>query len=357
MSLESLHIENVRVVAQADLEFDERCNLISGPNASGKTTLLESVFLLGRGRSFRSAKVESLIRSGTDSLRVVGTVRSAARRVVVGLEAGASGLHAKIGGQAVASLAELALTVPVQSLDPDVHRLIEGGPLERRRYVDWGVFHVERGYIEGWRRFQRALKQRNAALKRHARAEAVRAWDTDLVETAQTVSVERARYVNQLAPHVADVGRRLLGGEIGLDLRQGWDPEVGLREALERSWSRDRERGVTHVGPHRAELAIRFDGGAARGQVSRGQQKLLAAALLLGQLKCDAALGSQASFLLVDDPAAELDREHLQALLLEVRALRSQLFVTALDVDKALLEGLEPGRMFNVERGKVTALL
>ena len=149
----------------------------------------------------------------------------------------------------------------------------------------------------------------------------------------------------------------MLGAEIRIDLRQGWDPTLRLSEALSDSWSRDRERLQTHVGPHRAELSIRLDDGLARGRVSRGQQKLLAAALLLGQLNCDASLGSPASALLVDDPSAELDEGRLQALLREVRTLPAQLFVTALDVRNPLLEGLKPGRRFHVEHGKVTALL
>ena len=108
-------------------------------------------------------------------------------------------------------------------------------------------------------------------------------------------------------------------------------------------WRRDAERGTTHVGPHRADVGIRVQGKQARHRVSRGQQKLTAAAMLLGQLECDAGLGSPTAALLVDDPAAELDSDNLARLVGEVLALPSQLFVTALDPTVPAIRGLLTG--------------
>jgi DNA replication and repair protein RecF len=357
VSLQRLRIENVRCIAQAELEFDARCTLISGPNASGKTTLLESIFLLGRGRSFRTLKLESLIRGGSSTLRVVGRTSSGQHVATLGVEARREGLRARVDGRNVTSLVELAVALPVQSVDPDVHRLIEGGPAERRRFLDWGVFHVEPQFVGSWRRFQRALKQRNAALRTGARSAEVRAWDPDFLEAGAQVARHRAEYVSTLSRYVQDVGRRLLNAEIELEFRPGWSAEHDLNSALAASWSRDLERQQTHIGPHRAELVIRLNRTVARGQVSRGQQKLLASALLLGQLQCDAERGSKLAVLLVDDPAAELDSAHLRALLDEIRALRSQLVVTALEPQNTLLESLSPARRFHVEHGEVTGLV
>ena len=357
MSLHWLRIENVRCIAQAELELHARCNLISGPNASGKTTLLESIFLLGRGRSFRTPKLESLIRTSSNALRVVGRTLSGQHLATLGIETARDGLRARVEGRNVTSLAELAVALPVQSIDPEVHRLIEGGPTERRRFLDWGVFHVEPRFVGNWRRFQRALRQRNAALRSGGSAREIRAWDPDFIEAGTEVTRHRVDYVNILSPYVRSAGRRLLGAEIELELRAGWSVEQDLGGALEASWPRDLERQQSHLGPHRAELVIRLDGTVARGHVSRGQQKLLAATLLLAQLQCDADRGSKLAVLLVDDPAAELDSPHLRALLTEIGALHCQLFVTALDPQNALLEALSPGRRFHVEHGKVAGLV
>jgi DNA replication and repair protein RecF len=287
----------------------------------------------------------------------MATIHDGRRPRTLGLRLGRTGIEARYGGQPVAGLAELAHILPVQALDPEVHRLIEGGPQERRRYVDWGVFHVEPSFVEQWKRFQRALRQRNAALRDGQPEAAVRAWDPELIESGQRIADSRARYLRTLTSHVSTVGERLLGGPLQITLHQGWSADRALADALAAGWARDRDRGLTHVGPHRADLAVRFHDQSARDRISRGQQKLAAAALLLGQLRCDAELGSRVAGLLVDDPAAELDTGNLQRLLTEILDLPAQLVVTALDPASAGLESLPPGHRFHVEHGAVTRLL
>jgi len=357
MSLERLAIEQFRCVERAELEFDSRCNLISGQNASGKTSLLEAIFFLGRGRSFRSARNEALIRAGTEAFMLTGRVSSAGRSQPIGMRVGSEGIEARFAGRPVAGLAELATLLPVQAIDPEVHRLVEGGPQERRRYLDWGVFHVEPSFVVHWRRYQRALRQRNAALRSSQVPRAVRAWDGELIEAGKLVNDYRVRYMDVLRQEVATTGERLLGAPVDLGLNQGWSAERSLEEAVEASWPRDRERGLTHAGPHRADVSVKFGGAMARDRVSRGQQKLAAAALLLGQLRCDAAQGSPVAALLVDDPAAELDAGNLERLLNEVVDLPAQLFVTALEAGNPALGGLPSGQRFHVEHGSVTRLI
>jgi DNA replication and repair protein RecF len=247
--------------------------------------------------------------------------------------------------------------MPVQAIDPEVHRLVEEGPQERRRYLDWGVFHVEPRFVEQWRRYQRALRQRNAALRSQAPEAVARAWDPEIVESGDAIAVFRRDYFARLQPHVAEVGVRLLGAPVELSLSQGWLGDSSLSQAIAASWKRDAERGTTHVGPHRADLSIRVHGDHARHRVSRGQQKLTAAAMLLGQLECDAALGSPTAALIVDDPAAELDSSNLERLISEVLALPAQLFVSALDPTVPAIQALPGGRRFHVEHGTLTRLL
>ena len=357
MSLDALVIEDFRCVARAELELDSRCNLISGANASGKTSLLEAIFVLGRGRSFRTARTEILIRNGAEAFTLAGKVAGAGRVRPLGMRVGREGIEARVSGRPVNGLAELATVLPAQAIDPEVHRLVEGGPQERRRFVDWGVFHVEPSFVDHWRRYQRALRQRNAALRSRQPASVVRVWDPELIEAGQLVADYRRRYMEQLVPHVANVGARLLDEPVEIALNQGWSDERSLEEATKLSWVRDSERGLTHSGPHRADVTVRFGGAAARDRVSRGQQKLAAASLLLGQLRCDAEQGSDVAALLVDDPAAELDSSNLERLLTEVVSLPAQLFVTALDPRNAPLQYLPAGRRFHVEHGSVTRLL
>jgi DNA replication and repair protein RecF len=357
MSLDRLGIEDFRCIQHAELALHERSNVISGANASGKTSLLEALFVLGRGRSFRTARTETLIRTGTVALQLTGRLRRDGSSRPLGLRFSKDGIEARFAGRPVAGLAELATLLPAQAIDPEVHRLIEGGPQERRRFLDWGVFHVEPTFVDHWRRYQRALRQRNAALRAGQGVQAVRAWDPELIESGLQVAASRSRYLESLAPAVATTAQRLLGEPLELALLQGWAADRALAEALEASWPRDVERGLTHSGPHRADLSVRFAGAPARDRVSRGQQKLAASALLLGQLRCDAEQGSSVAALLVDDPAAELDAGNLERLLSEVVDLPAQLFVTALDPKNPALSRLPEGHRFHVEHGAVTRLI
>jgi DNA replication and repair protein RecF len=357
MTLRWVQVTDFRCLHRADLDFDPDFTLISGPNASGKTSLLEALYVLGRGRSFRTRRLEPLIRAGTDRMMVVGEAELPERRVTLGVEGSVDGLRARVGGERVASLAELAWVLPVQIIDPEIHRLIEEGPNRRRRFLDWGVFHVEHSFVEHWQRYQQALRQRNAALKARLGRPAVAVWDVELVRYGELITEARRRYVEQLAPVAAAVAAHLLDLELVLSYRAGWAAGADLRTALEASFSKDLDLGATQVGPHRADLSIRLQGVSVRDRVSRGQQKLLAAVLLLSQIKLFPEDSRVRPTLLLDDPAAELDGVHLQALLDEVRAQPLQLVVTTLQAtaaERAVFGA--PGRRFEIAEGVVRAV-
>lgn len=354
MTLRRVQVTDFRCLHRADLDLDPVFTLISGPNASGKTSVLEAIYLLGRGRSFRTRRLEPLIRSGAEWMRVVGEVERPERRLTLGVEASSEGLRARVAGERVASLAELAWVLPVQIIDPEIHRLIEEGPHRRRRFLDWGVFHVEHAFVAHWQRYQQALRQRNAALKARQGGAAVAAWDAELVRYGESITESRRRYIAQLAPRAATVARQLLDLDLVLTYRSGWPAEVDFRTALEGSLRKDQDLGATQVGPHRADFAIRLQGMAARGRVSRGQQKLLAAVLLLAQLELFPEDARERPTLLLDDPAAELDSRHLRALLDEVRAHPLQLVVTTLQAGSGELAAFgAPGRRFEILAGEI----
>jgi DNA replication and repair protein RecF len=356
MTLRRVQVTDFRCLHRADLDLDPDFTLISGPNASGKTSLLEAVYVLGRGRSFRTRRLEPLIRSGAEQLRVVGEAELPERRVTLGVEGSPDGLRARVGGERVASLAELAWVLPVQIIDPEIHRLIEEGPNRRRRFLDWGVFHVEHSFVDHWQRYQQALRQRNAALKAGQGRSAVTVWDLELVRYGELITDARRRYTEQLVPVATSVAVQLMGLDLTLGYRTGW-AGADFREALEGSFARDHELGSTQVGPHRADLTIRLQGASVRDRVSRGQQKLLAAVLLLSQIKLFPQDSRTRPTLLLDDPAAELDAEHLKALLDEVRSQPLQLVVTTLQAAESQLEVFgAPGRRFEIAAGEVHAV-
>jgi DNA replication and repair protein RecF len=350
VGLSRLQVTDFRCLQSAELHPDAHFTLISGPNASGKTSLLEAIYVLGRGRSFRTRRLEHLIRHGAERFVVFGEVDSATRRVPMGVQGSRQGVRAQIDGDKPSSLAELALLLPVQIIDPEVHHLIEEGPSRRRRFLDWGVFHVEQS-LGHWQRYQQVLKQRNAALKARQPKAVVSVWDSDLVRSGEHLSAARARYVSLLSPSAELIGRNLLGMELSLSYRNGWLKGQSLAEALQQSWSHDLEQGATQVGPHRAELGIRLGGTPVKNRISRGQQKLLAAALLIAQIKLFPEGSPVQPTLLLDDPAAELDDERLASLIREVSSQSVQLIVTTLHGEFRAFG--EPGKRFKMADGRL----
>src|ERR1700733_15109231 len=352
MTLGRLQVTDFRCLQSAELHPDLHFTLISGPNASGKTSVLEAMYVLGRGRSFRTRRLEHLIRHGVERFVVFGEVDTANRRVPMGVEGSRAGIRAQIDGDKPSSLAELALQLPVKIIDPEVHRLIEEGPSRRRRFLDWGVFHVEQSFVGHWQRYQLVLKQRNAALKARQPKAVVSVWDSDLVRSGEHLSTARERYVSLLSPSAEAIGRNLLGMELSLSYRNGWLKGQSMAEALQQSWGHDLEMGATQVGPHRAELGIRLDGTPVKDRISRGQQKLLAASLLVGQIKLFHVERVQPT-LLLDDPAAELDNQRLARLIATVSSQPVQLIVTTLHGEFPAFGN--PGRRFALEQGVVLA--
>jgi DNA replication and repair protein RecF len=353
LSLHRLQVTDFRCLQSVAFELDPRFTLLSGANASGKTSVLEAIYVLGRGRSFRTRRLEHLIRHGRERFVVFGEVNAFERRVSLGVEGSVAGVRAKLGGAKAQSLAELAPLLPVQIIDPEIHRLIEEGPSRRRRFLDWGVFHVEPRFVEDWQRFQQALKQRNAALRsRQARTVTV-AWDGDLARFGESLSTARARYVELLTEHAVQTTRNLLGMELSISYRSGWPRGLTLSEALRQSAQHDEDSGATQVGPHRAELAIRLNEMSVKDRISRGQQKLLAAALLMAQVKLFPPDAPVRPTLLLDDPAAELDNQRLVRLISEVSAQSVQLIVTTLHPEYS--EFGTPGMHYRTVGGNLSA--
>ena len=350
MSLSELTVANLRCIEQAELSVPPGLTLIWGGNGSGKTSLLEAMFLLGRGRSFRTRNTERLIRRGQNHLRVIGQVQQPSGvGFVIGIELAGERVTARVGGRPTDSLAELSQAFPVQVIEPGVHRLVEEGGYRRRRWLDWAVFHVEPQFIDTWVRYTRALKQRNAALKLDPEQAAI--WDPELSRLGEVIGESRGRLLEQLEPYWKNAVASLSGLPVELHYQRGWSQDQTLREALAASRGRDEARHLTHAGPHRADVGVRLHGRPARDVLSRGQQKLVAVAMTLAQLRFLQATRETTLTLLLDDPSAELDGDHLERFIGQVSQLRCQLVVTSLHAESRLFGS--PERVFHMDQGRV----
>jgi DNA replication and repair protein RecF len=348
LALGRVRITALRCLTHVELPLDARRNFIFGPNGAGKTSILEGIFLLGRGRSFRTRQTGRLVQRGQDGFAIYGEAHTDVGPRRLGVSFTAGHLAKRIDGQDATGMAALAEILPVHSLDPSSHQLVEGAPSERRRFLDWGVFHVEHTYLDSWKRYRRILSQRNAALKTGAVGPTLRSWTAALLESGAAVDASRRSYVSLLAPLVAEFGQQLLDQPLSIEYRPGWASGQSFEVAVAAAERRDLLSRTTEVGPHRADLEIQLAGRRLQDEASRGQQKLAAAAMILAQLAAGSA-NEAPRVLLVDDPAAELDVRSLSRLLELLERLPAQLVLTALSAEQLPPTPGHP--VFHVERG------
>ncbi len=353
MSIESLKISDFRCIEHVELGLKNRTTLVHGANGAGKTSILEAIYCLSRGRSFRGTRTDQLVRHQQKHYTLFATARNSGIEHKLGLAAGRSYRQIRVDGADAQGLASLAEILAVQVIDPEIQALISEGPELRRQFLDYGVFHVEHEFLPSWRQYRRALKQRNMALRSGRPERELAIWDEPLAQAAELIDSQRVAYTEKLNERFGTIGDRLLpGSQLSCSYRHGWEEGIAFDEALAAARERDREQGTTTVGPHRADLTIDFAGRRARQQVSRGQQKLVASSLVLAQTLDLHERTEQIPVLLVDDPAAELDQEALSRLLAEVDALSCQLVITALDPERIQLA--ESPSMFHVKHGAIS---
>ncbi len=362
MHIEKLRIRDLRILQSVELELSTGLNVFVGPNGSGKTSMLEAVHLLSYGRSFRSGGRDVLVRKGAESALVHAAIRTEpGQSVRLGIERSSLTWRGRVNETDVAQLSELYRLCAVCCFEPGSHELISGSSEMRRAMFDWGVFHVEPNFLPSWRRYQRALKQRNTLLKEQAPDDWFPPWENELGVASQAVDQMRRCYTAVLAEAVKQTATELLPefSNPVLHEHSGWkhDDPADAKAAAVRLGSergRDRERGFTRRGPHRADWSLSFDQIPRREHLSRGQEKLSALVMVLAQLSAVQATKGQWPILLLDDPASELDAAHQSLVIQWVIARPIQVLLTGVFIPDALQALDAPFRLFHVEQGEVT---
>lgn len=355
--LEHIEIKRVRNLAALDVSLGSGATALFGANGSGKTSFLEAVHLLGVGRSFRTHQSKPIIQHGAASCRVVGQVNRGGRQFVMGIEKHRDGqVRAKVNGDSIPSLSELAQQLPLVLLDTDGLSLLTGAPEGRRRLLDGTLFHVEQAFLPLWKRYSHSLRQRNSGLRRGILS-SDKAWRRELADTGERLTQARLsaveRYAEKLKQLAPAVSSDLAGVEIAF--RAGWDRRESLEVVLEKSADSDAAQGFTQSGPHRADLRLSVNRVPAAEVLSRGQMKLLLVALKLAQGQIIEEASRVPPLYLIDDLPAELDARHCASVCAQLRGGR-QVIMTA--VDRASLQrawGDEPMSLFHVEQGTLTA--
>ena len=352
-----LNITSIRNIQAATIVPCPRINLFWGKNGSGKTSILESIHLLATGRSFRSGRPQTLISENSSEAIVYVELADGGR---IGLSRRRrQPIRLKFQDQKQKNWENVARAMPVLVLDSNSFRLLEGGPKVRRRFLDWGVFHVEPSFLDHWRTVNKCVANRNSLLRQSPLDKSqLEAWDTELIQAAVAVDKARTDYFTRLLPVFHSV-YSTLGGEaiekLTLRYESGWDSALDFASVLASGLEADRRYGATQNGPHRADIKVQIEKVPAVEFLSRGQQKILVSALKIAQARLLADATGRQCVYLVDDLPSELDKGNRVAVLKMLTQLGGQLFVTGIDLDaiKIDVDPIEKA-VFHVERGTIT---
>jgi len=356
--LSSLTIRGVRNLENVSIDPGKGINLLFGDNGAGKTSLLESIYILAHGRSFRSGKIQTVISENLSELSVSALVENQKLRINsrVGIMRGRDLTQARIDGAAVSRMSELAAALPCIVISAKNHELIEGGPAERRSFLDWLLFHVDHSYLALYRRYKTAMQQRNAALRTTSAVAQIQNWDIELAEAGENISKKRSQIIEKFALRYSAMVESFEDDiKPVFSYRKGWTDSISLNESLVANLHICQRNGITSVGPHRADLKISLGKNEAKYVNSRGQQKLLAIVMKLVQVELFAEFNEQPPVVLIDDPPSELDDLTRKFVLRYLEQTSAQVFVTSVnDVSKNLQSD---ANVFHVKRGLIQKVL
>ncbi len=358
MTLKRLLVHNVRNIEACDLTLSSGFNFLIGKNGSGKTSLLEAIYYLGHGRSFRRSLTNRVIRYEQESLVVHGQIekKNSSQPVLFGICKHRDGqTEVKIAGEKNKKLVELAEILPMQLITPEGFELLTGGPKFRRSFIDWGVFHFEPQFFSVWSRMRRLMKQRNAELKGAENYQQISHWDAELTVLANQIDQWRKEYVEQLNQSATKLCQAFLPEyQITMSYRRGWDKQTEYAQALVDNFYRDRQVGYTNSGPHKADLCLRVGKIPVEDALSRGQLKLMMCALRLAQGQLLTKEKDKQCIYLIDDFASELDEQRRMLLAQQLNQMGAQVFVSAINAEQVSDMSQEKAKMFHVGQGRIT---
>ncbi len=358
MSLLKLDIDSVRNIQKESIAPSPAINLIFGENASGKSALLEAIFILGRAKSYRCSAIKSVINFTKDRLIVCAqTVQENGSQLQLGIQLDGKNSEIHINQQAKQKRSDLAYALPLQLIHPKSYELLDTGSQIRREFLDWGVFNNDPNFLSVWRKFKKSLSQRNALLKTK-RIEQINVWDKELIYYGIIINNLRQQYVEKFIPvFIEIIGRFLSLDSVDLKLVSGWDTAKEFNQALLDDRDKDLRYGFTHSGPHRGDFQLLVNSRLAKDFVSRGQLKLLVMSLKLAQVQLLANEHSQTGCILIDDFAAELDVINRAKLLNYLSEMACQVFITATEKkDFGDLSQIKNYKMFHVEHGTIKSV-
>lgn len=359
MTVARLTTQHFRNLNSTAIDFHPRMNFFVGDNGSGKSSILEAVFFLGHGKSFRTSKLDSLA-CYEQSKFVVSVKDEKGCRLGLSRDLTSGLTSIKIDGIHHSRLSELAKNIAIQIVTPESFKLFFGGPKERRRFTDLGMFHVKHDFSSQWKQFARVLKQRNACIRNNEDVRTLSYWTEQFCQLSLGVSEQRRTYIEALIVELRVwlvILLPLISDRVSVQYLQGWPQKKDLHEVLSINSERETSFGYSLYGAHKFDVKFLLDKQPLESILSRGQQKLFLLALTFAQAKLIARVKRVKPILLIDDIGAELDTNSRVALSSAIESLNCQVIITAIEKNVlypfAEQDSSDKYKVFHVKHGEV----
>jgi DNA replication and repair protein RecF len=331
MLLKTIQVNNLRRFERLDLILGKKNTIISGGNGTGKTTALEAFSLVCQGKSFVSNRSSDIVRKGAPGASVIASGETAlSDPLSIHVRKKKAKTEIFVNGNPVKKASELARSAPSIIITSHAAKLLTEGPDKRRALLDKTMFHVEPGYIDEWKKYRNALRQRNQLIRGRSLRKIHRAWNEQLVFFGEEIDKKREDIVLRLNAELKNKSVRKFFGELYFRYFPGWDREKGYRLCLSQAWDRDEQLGYTTVGPHRADLALCDKTGPVVRNLSGGQSKFLVCFVLFSLANYIFEKTAKKPLILVDDIAAELDDVFISSVLNMLLKQEGQVVLTSI---------------------------
>ena len=397
MRINSIVLENFRNYKNLELEFDPSRNIVVGENAQGKTNLIEAIYLTAFAKSFRTSNSADLIMFGADSGRVSTWITSEDIDKNINIQIRKDGKKMiKKDGKVIRKTTELLNNVVVIIFSPDDLRIIKDSPERRRNFINRELSQMRPGYYDALRRYNEALREKNALLKgyfnirkktfsradnlslndaaagavaderspydnsRRYNEEMMDIYDRQLADTGYEIIRYRKEFIEMLSSEAGEIMSKISGGreELRIEYKTSCDYVTGTegREILCRQIFHNRDRdiynGYAGIGPHRDDIEFYINGKDAKKYGSQGQQRTIALSLKLAEIRIARQMLDEPPVLLLDDVLSELDLDRQRFLVSEIDDV--QLFITSAELNEEVVGALRGGTLFRIEDGSVT---
>lgn len=353
MALRQLSLNEFRNLSSCTLEFNPRYNLLFGENGSGKTSLLETIHILCQGRSFKTRHLDECIKDDHAQFLLFGQFT----HHKVGISHTAQHNTIRIDGSTTKKLSDLARHSPVKIIDSSCFNLVTGRPSHKREFIDWCLFHVEHPFQLLWQKHSHALKQRNMLLRSKKSIEQLEYWDTYLSDYSNEIHDYRKKYISLLRNSLNETDCNLFSSD-NLDIiyEPGWDTAFYLNDIYRKNRQKELKYGYTLYGSHRDNITLLYQGKLAQKILSRGQLKKLSIALYLAQMSLVNELTGKPIIVLLDDLHAELDDKNVKIILKQLSTMKSQVFITSIELLDYLVDIHQEFKLFHVEHGMIKSV-